>query len=322
MSQSIAHVVIAACVAEILVRLWRVHDPDLRVAFRALPLAFPAVVLPAFLVLAPWRRDEAFREGAALFVGSRWAALTVLGVEVSGLVFAALVGLGVALLGVDVWRILARRRPALAGIPRAPAEHTGPLVAEVAALARELAAPLPAVTVLDTPEPVLLVSGLRRPALVISRGVLERLDARERRAALAHELAHLARRDGLAGWALLACRVVLAFNPAAQVVARGVARELECRADALAVRAGGDRDALGAALARLAGGHGGVPAATSAYGRWRRLADEILRRGRLAAVARRRQRLQRASGETGRELEALRLAGAGVGLVLLLFFVV
>jgi Zn-dependent protease with chaperone function len=201
-----------------------------------------------------------------------------------------------------------------------PPEQTATLVDEVTALARAIGARAPAVTALDTPAPMLFVSGLRRPTLVVSRGVLERLDAAERRAALTHELVHVARHDGIMGWALMACRLALAFNPAAHLVARAVVRELEWRADELAVRVSGDRDALDSALIKLSRA-GGPPSAAPAPGLVGRAASEIARRGQLAAIAARRQRLHHAQGG-GCGLGALRLAGTSGGLVLLLFFVV
>jgi Zn-dependent protease with chaperone function len=294
-SQSITHVVVAACVAQGLVGLWRVHDPDLRVAFRLLPLVFPTLVLPAFLALAPWRNGEAFRDGAALFAGARWSSVAIGGLEVGRMVFVVLVLAGVALLLVDVVRIVARLRTPISRIPPVPAPAAAALADEVDALARALGARPPAVVTVDTPEPMLFVRGLGRPVLVVSRGALDRLDARERHAVLAHEIVHVARRDTLTGWVLLACRVALAFNPAVQVVARVAARELECRADEIAARAT-DRDALESALVKLARGGG--------------------------AAVRRRERLRAAAATTDPAFGGLRLAGASAGLAVLLFFVV
>jgi Zn-dependent protease with chaperone function len=83
---------------------------------------------------------------------------------------------------------------------------------------------------------------------VVSRGALSFLDAEELRAALAHEMAHLARRDPALSWALMGVRVLLFFNPVAQVVARAIARDAEWRADE---DAGGDRLALASAILKL-----------------------------------------------------------------------
>jgi Zn-dependent protease with chaperone function len=51
--------------------------------------------------------------------------------------------------------------------------------------------------ILPGPGPVLCNVGFFRPRILVSRGVLELLDPRELAAALAHELAHVVRRDNL-----------------------------------------------------------------------------------------------------------------------------
>jgi Zn-dependent protease with chaperone function len=157
---------------------------------------------------------------------------------------------------------------------------------------------------------------------VISRGALERLDGRERRAALAHEVAHVGRRDPLLGWVLMALRLALWFNPAVQIVARLVARELEWRADDLAAASTGDHEALASALTKLSGAPDAErrSARDRARAPWRSV--DLFRRGRAAAVAARRTRLHRLEAPATRAFGTLRFGMTAVALALLLFFVV
>lgn len=319
--QSISHAIVAAVVIEALVRLWRITEPGLRMAFRLLPLAYPLAVLPAFLVLAPARGTEAFRDDWALFAGGRWAALGAAGIPVGPAVFAALAALGTGLFLRDALRLVGRAGEAREMRSATVAGGTDALAREVGEVAALLGVAVPWLHVVDTGAAVLLVTGIRRPTLIVSRGTLARLDARERRAALAHEMAHLARRDPLLGWVLMACRLVAFFNPAVQLAARAAVRELEWRADDLAAAATGDRAALASGLDKLAGATepaAGPPRRRRARG----LAEGLLARARAEAIQARRRRLvePRPGGRTA--LAPLRLGLTGSTLPLVLFFVV
>lgn len=305
-AQSITHTVIAVVVVEALLRLWRVEAPDVRVAFRLLPLLFPLVALPAFLVVAPSRGTEIFQDRWALFSGGRWGDA-----RVAALALAAALGTGLFLL--DLVRFLSRAREARRPGTTAGAAQLPDLGEEVERPARRLGVEPPRLVVLDTAGPVLLVAGVHRPALIVSRGTLQRLAPRERQAALTHELAHVARRDPLLGWVLMGCSVAAFFNPAVHVAVRLALRELEWRADDLAVAAGADAPALASALSKLA------PAADGAL---RSLRAGPLVRGRAAAAAIRRRRLLGPRPAGAMPFPRLRVAVTGVALGCLLYFVV
>jgi hypothetical protein len=113
------------------------------------------------------------------------------------------------------------------------------------------------VKLLDLDLPMIYCAGVRHPAIHVSRGALELLDPAELQAALAHELAHLGRRDPGRSWVVLALRGLLAFNPTFQVLARTLARDAERLADERASELGADRLALAAALLRLHRATGG-----------------------------------------------------------------
>jgi hypothetical protein len=75
----------------------------------------------------------------------------------------------------------------------------------------------------------LLCEGVRRPTLVASPAIVERLDADGLDAAVAHEVAHGSFRDPAWGYLLLAVRALLFFNPAAQWIARTIVDDVERR---------------------------------------------------------------------------------------------
>jgi Zn-dependent protease with chaperone function len=114
-----------------------------------------------------------------------------------------------------------------------------------------LGVPTPPVIFLDQDQPVLFCTGVRRHAIVISRGAVRLLDRQELRAALSHELAHLSAHDPAVSWAVMAARALMWFNPAFQVLSRAVARDAEWLADERAAAACGDRLALASGLIKL-----------------------------------------------------------------------
>ena len=320
--QAIVHALVAALVVEALVRLWRVEIPDLRLAFRLLVLAFPLLVLPAFFLLAPARGEEWFRERWAIFVGGRWGELGVRGVGVGELGLALLSGMGVTLFLRDLLPFLAERLRGRALSSGLPWDGTGVIARELPKVAGAMGLPAPPILLLDRPAPVLLCAGVLRPTLVLSGGTLEMLDERELSAALAHEVAHLARRDAILGWLLIAARAVMFFNPVVQVVARRMVQEMEWRADDLAAAATGDPLALASGLVKLF--RAGEVRQAHGHRRVSRLARLAggLARARAAAIEKRCRRLldRRPSGPV--PLGRARLALTGFALSVLLFFVV
>lgn len=318
-AQSLLHAVIASAVTATLMRLWRVGDPDLRVAFRLLSLLFPLGVLPVFLLLAPGRAGEWFADHRALFVSSRWADALAAGVHVEVVVLAALGALGAALFVRDLVPFFSQHVRGLDAMASTREEVRG-LAREVEDIALGMRTAPPRVVVLDTPVPLLLVRGAWRPTLVASRGALDRLDGRERRAALAHEVAHAGRRDPLLGWVLMACRALTVFNPVCQVLGRLVVRETERRADEVAARLTGEPLALAASLLKLF--RAVEPATLTTPGRGRRDLARVFATGRRAAVESRCRRLLEAAPAESVPLGAVRLGLTGAALGVLLFFVV
>jgi Zn-dependent protease with chaperone function len=251
LAQAIFHTLVASLFVEALVRSWRVREPRQRMALRLTALGYPLVLFPALVALFPLRAQEGFREELALFEGRSWDTVRFLGV---GLFWWWLVGfasVGTALFLMDLWPVLrGRGRRAPRGEPPDPGS-AAVLAPELSRAATALGIPEPPVVFLDRDLPVLFCTGVRRPALVVSRGTLSRLDPGELRAALAHELAHVASRDPLKSWIIMGLRALMFWNPALQVVSRALARDAEWLADERGAAACGDRVALASGLLKL-----------------------------------------------------------------------
>ncbi len=249
-AQAIFHTLVASLFVEALVRSWRVREPRQRMALRLAALVYPFVLFPA-LVMLPLRGDQEFRDAWALLRAERWDDLHLLGVGLMRWWLGALSAVGGALFTMDLLPLLrARRRPrpVASSEERASAAVVSGTVDE---LAPRVGIAAPPVVFLSRDAPVLFCTGVRRHTIVISRGAVELLDPQELRAALAHELAHLARHDPAASWVVMLSRALMWFNPAFQVLSRAIARDAESLADERAAEACGDRLALASGLLKL-----------------------------------------------------------------------
>jgi Zn-dependent protease with chaperone function len=121
----------------------------------------------------------------------------------------------------------------------------------------------PGVAALDLDRPVALLAGLHAPTVLVSRGLVARLDADQLEGVLAHELAHAAlggNRRLLLLWLL---RALQAHSPAALVLFRSLTARLELACDALAAQVTGKPAALASALMVV---HRSLPDAAAAAG--------------------------------------------------------
>jgi beta-lactamase regulating signal transducer with metallopeptidase domain len=94
-----------------------------------------------------------------------------------------------------------------------------------------------------------VVCGIGRPRLLWPARLLDTLPAGSRRSVVAHELAHLRRRDHWVGWLLLAAECIWWWNPLFWLIRRQVRNQAELACDAWVVATlPGDRRAYAEAL--------------------------------------------------------------------------
>lgn len=130
------------------------------------------------------------------------------------------------------------------------------------------------------PNPAFTV-GWVRPAVYVARAVAERLPHRELVAVLAHEAAHVARRDPLRLSAIRFLARTLFWLPALGRLADDLADEAEVAADDIAARA--HPLVLASALLSIANGFGGEPLGDAVVGACPDRADLLERRIRRLA---------------------------------------
>lgn len=165
----------------------------------------------------------------------------------SGALLLALGGTAVVALGANLVRLALVERLLRA----CPPTGDDALAARVALLAGRLKLRQPAVRVLHLEAPLAVTGGLRRPSIVLSTWLLERLDAAELDAVLTHELAHLARRDHLSRWLGRLLRDVAVYVPSSWYALRVLEGDEELGADTLGVDVTRRPRAMASALAKV-----------------------------------------------------------------------
>ncbi|MDP3488437.1 MAG: M56 family metallopeptidase, partial [Bacillota bacterium] len=96
------------------------------------------------------------------------------------------------------------------------------------------------------------VRGYKSPRIVVTSGLLELLDNEELQGVLAHELAHVRRRDNYLNWVFI-FRELTFFSPFAQVAYAGFSQAREEAADIIATSGSDERSlALASALIKVA----------------------------------------------------------------------
>ncbi len=317
LAQFIVHSLVAALYVEALTRTWDVRHPAQRMALRVLALGYPLALFPALVLLFPARLDVSFRD-VALLAGHRWHEVPFLGLDLHRAFVVGLGGLGVFLFLLDLGSLLSalgRGRPRAA----APDPASGKALAAALHSLAGLPGGPPPVAFLDRDGPALFCAGVRRPSIYVSRGAIALLDPEELRAALAHEAAHLERRDPERSWVVMGLRALMCLNPTFQVQARVLARDAERLADERGAELGADRLALASGLIKLhrATGAGGT-GRTLVFGG---VLAGPLRRARSLDVEQRARALL-APAPPRLAFGRLRVVLAGATLTAMLYFVV
>lgn len=169
----------------------------------------------------------------------RWPLFAVLAV-----VFLAGAGLGLARILVGVWAVARFRKRA---VPITDAQLLRELKELRAAIGCSTAVAVCESATIGTPATV----GWRRPLILLPSDWRE-WDAVDRRAVLAHELAHVARGDYLSGLVARLSTAVHFYHPLAHWLARQMRFEQELAADACGVECSGGNESYVVALARMA----------------------------------------------------------------------
>lgn len=251
----LVRLVVGALIASLVVRLMlasRMRVSGARVFAALLPaLTAVAVVAVSFTALRlPTLALPSTADGAILVpLGNSYALLAPMAVP---LILGTWIVLVIGRVGWRLWQLWrAERRASVAVAGAPPPLHVRSAVRRVAA---RMGVDAPAVGMATDCRGGATVVGIRRPALVVDEQLVERLDAAELEAILAHELAHIRRKDNLVAllWGLV--RDIALFLPGGRWALRQLLIERELAADEMAVEITNRPGALASGLLKVIDG--------------------------------------------------------------------
>ncbi|HZD58882.1 MAG TPA: M56 family metallopeptidase [Anaerolineae bacterium] len=108
----------------------------------------------------------------------------------------------------------------------------------------------PRIIIVDAPSPFVL--GIKNPAIILPDGLIDELTEEELEVVLAHEIAHIKRKDNLWLWLATFCRDIMFFNPVAWFTLELLSNERERAADSFAVTLTAKPIALASSIIKVA----------------------------------------------------------------------
>ena len=249
MVQSVTHSLVTLLLVELSLRIWCISRPEERFRYRLLVIILPFFMFPVFQLINPSRGSFYFSEDSAFFSSMRWFDMDILGTFPLAYVFF-FVALGVSAL-VVIQEIMPIVRDFLSKSSDEGAGGDCPcsdIERMVAEMSDDLKIERPSVVVIEDENPVIYTAGTTRHAIVISCSLLEALDMRQLRAALAHELAHIVRRSNITTLIVFLVRLCMFYNPVSLLEFRRLVQDDEHICDDITVSITGDPGGLASAL--------------------------------------------------------------------------
>ena len=244
-AQSFCHSVIAAMITDRAVKAWNISDPLVRQRFRVIVILFPIVSFPLYQLINPARSSALFRLDS-LFDINRWLFLELWGLMPISLLFVFIfVFTSLVFLFQEMLPVL--RHTLDSGQPEHDGTRldVGPFIGEAS---RSLSIKKPDVVLIDDDSPLLFSTTGKNAVIFVSTGLSQALTTEQMQAALAHELAHIARSRRPLLIAVFLLRIILFFNPIVLVKFRRAVRDEEKICDDIAVSLTRNPAALAATL--------------------------------------------------------------------------
>ncbi|OGW33205.1 MAG: hypothetical protein A2X58_12630 [Nitrospirae bacterium GWC2_56_14] len=226
-------------------KAWSIYDPLVRQRFRLIVILFPIVSFPLYQLINPARSSVLFRLDA-LFDVNRWLFLEIWGFIPVSLFFVLMfVATSLVFFFQEMLPVLRHT------LDTEHPEHEGthldvdPFMGEAS---RRLSIKKPEVLLIDDDSPILFSTTGKDAVIFVSTGLSRALPPEQMHAALAHELAHIARNQRPLLIAVFLLRIIMFFNPIVLVKFRRAVRDEEKICDDIAVSLTQNPAALAATL--------------------------------------------------------------------------
>ncbi len=249
MTQAFCHSLVASVISDQALKAWNLTDPGVRQRFRLIVVLVPIFSFPIYQAFRHDRGSVQFRL-ESLFDANRWMNMEIWGAVSLGVLFLAVLALtSLVFLLQEVIPIL------LHSLRSKDTEQEGVKLREpddfIKAAARSLSMAVPDIFEADDEELIIFSTTGKNPAVYVSSGLLNSLTSEQLQAALAHELAHIARSRRPVLLAVFILRMIMFFNPVSLVEFRRAVRNEEKICDDIAVALTGQPRALAEALEKF-----------------------------------------------------------------------
>jgi Zn-dependent protease with chaperone function len=213
-------------------RAWKIDSPVIRQRFRLTVVLYPVFSFPLYQLINPDRGSVLFRLDA-LFDVNRWLNIEIWGVIPLSVVFLFLLALtSLIFLFQELIPILRHSLESQAVEQEGVRRESNQFVEHAS---QALSIGPPEVYLIEDDELIIFSTTGKNPAIFVSTGLSRALTPDEMHAALAHELAHIARSKRPLLLAAFFLRMILFFNPITLVEFRRVVRNEEKICDDIAV---------------------------------------------------------------------------------------
>lgn len=247
-SQSVIHSIIALLIIERSLEIWEVDAPLMRFRYRLSVIVLPIFMFPIFQLINPDRGSFYFREDIAIFNSLGWLELKLWGsVPVGIILFSLVIAVTSTLVFFqEIMPIIKDLRKKKYSPQMHEAEGIQGIVTEL--LKDKKMLPPPSVRIISDEDPVIFTVGAKRPAILLSEPLIEMLDEKQLRVAIAHEIAHIIRRSNMTTLFTFIARLVMFYNPVSLLVFRRILQDDEQVCDDITVSMTNDPHALASTL--------------------------------------------------------------------------
>lgn len=232
MTQAFTHSIIAAIIVDRAIHTWDITNPLIKQRFRLLIIILPIFLFPIYQIINPDRGSISFRLGAFLDI-NRWLNLELWG-KVPLSIFFVLV-LFITSLIFFLQEMIPIIRHSIESKKSGPEFERPDSDSIVSRILASLPGEKPDIFILDDDDLLLFSTTGKNQAIYLSQGLLDILDPEQIEAALAHEIAHIARNKRPLLIAVFFLRVLMFFNPVVLLEFRKIVQEEEKICDDIAV---------------------------------------------------------------------------------------
>ncbi len=248
--QNIIHSFITILIIERAIRIWEIKNPRALFRYRLMTLILPISMFPLYSIFNHHRGSLQFREQTALFNVNRWLQLELWDVVPLRAVFLLVLGSTAVVFFVQeiipILKDFGRKDTMNSDEQQLPADPA--IDAMVTELSESLGIEKPPVSIMKDQAPMIYTTGAKNHSIIISSGLLKKLNAEQCRSALAHEFAHIVRRSNATTWIIFIVRILMFFNPIALIVFRKIVQDDEHICDDITISLTRQPEVLASAL--------------------------------------------------------------------------